>query len=116
MLKKVLPYVLSAIVFFLSLALMRPAPSRTVVVAAHDLPAGHVLVEADLKLQAMPQTSIAEDALTDVQAAIGQSLRLDRGAGDIIRSSNFGQMIPLEPNERAVAVKVTDTTGLAGLI
>ena len=26
MLKKVLPYVLSAIVFFLSLALMRPAP------------------------------------------------------------------------------------------
>ncbi len=116
MLKKVLPYVLAAIVFFLSLALMRPAPSKTVVVAAHDLSAGHVLTEADLKLQAMPQPSIANDSLTDIKAAVGQSLKLDRGSGDIIRSSNFGQMIPLQPNERAVAVKVSDTTGLAGLI
>ncbi len=116
MLKKVIPYVLAAIVFFLSLALMRPSPSKTVVVAAHDLPAGHVLVESDLKLQAMPQTAVASDALTELKAAVGQTLKLDRGAGDILRSSNFGQSLPLQPNERAVAVKVTDTTGLAGLI
>ncbi len=116
MLKKVLPYVAAVIVFFLAMALLRPAPSKTVVVAAHDLSAGHVLVESDLKLQAMPQTAVADDALIAIKAAVGQSLRLDRSTGDIIRNTNFGQMIPLQPNERAVAVKVTDTTGLAGLL
>ena len=116
MLKKVLPYVLAAIVFFLALALLRPAPSKTVVVAAHDLSAGHILSESDLALQAMPMNAVSNDALPDIKSAVGQSLRLDRSTGDIIRSSNFGQLIPLQPNERAVAVKVTDTTGLAGLL
>ncbi len=74
--------------------LLRPAPSKTVVVAAHDLNAGHVLVESDLTLQAMPQTAVADDALTDIKAAVGQSLRLDRSTGDIIRNSNFGQTDP----------------------
>jgi pilus assembly protein CpaB len=116
MLKKVLPYVLAAIVFFLALTLLRPAPSKTVVVAAHDLNAGHILVESDLSLQAMPMNAVSDDALTDIKSAEGQSLRLDRSTGDIIRSSNFGQLIPLQPDERAVAVKVSDTTGLAGLL
>ncbi len=116
MIKKVLPYVLAIVVFFAALVLLRPAPSKTVVVAAHDLSAGHTLVAGDLSLLAMPESAVASDALTDMKLAVGQTLKIDRGAGDILRTSNLGEMIALQPDERAVAVKVTDTTGLVGLL
>jgi len=116
MFKKALPYVLAVIVFIVALVLLRPAPSKTVVVAAQDLNAGHTLVESDLSLQAMPSNAIAADALTSISQAVGQTLKIDRGQGDIIRSSNLGQLITLQPDERAVAVKVTDATGLVGLL
>jgi pilus assembly protein CpaB len=116
MFKKIIPYVLAIIVFFAAMVLLRPAPSKTVVVAAHDLRAGHTLVDSDLTLQPMPASSVASDALKDTKQAVGQTLKLDRGQGDILRSSNLGELISLQPDERAVAVKVTDTTGLVGLL
>jgi pilus assembly protein CpaB len=116
MFKKIIPYVLAIIVFFAAMILLRPAPSKTVVVAAHDLRAGHTLVESDLTVQPMPASSVASDALTDTKQAVGQTLKLDRGQGDILRTSNLGELITLQPDERAVAVKVTDTTGLVGLL
>jgi len=116
MFKKVIPYVLAVIVFIAALVLLRPAPSKTVVVAAYDLRAGHTLVEGDLSLQAMPASAVASDALTDASLAVGQTLRIDRGQGDILRTSNLGELITLQPDERAVAVKITDATGLAGLL
>jgi pilus assembly protein CpaB len=116
MLKKVIPYVLAVIVFFAALVMLHPAASKTVVVAAHDLSAGHTLLATDLSLMAMPANSIASDALTDTKLAIGQTLKIDRGTGDILRTSNLGQMITLQPDERAVAVKITDSTGLIGLL
>jgi pilus assembly protein CpaB len=116
MFKKIIPYVLAIIVFFAAMVLLRPAPSKTVVVAAHDLRAGHTLVDSDLTIQAMPASAVASDALTDSKQAVGQTLKIDRGQGDILRSSNLGELITLQPDERAVAVKVTDTTGLVGLL
>ena len=116
MFKKIIPYVLAIIVFFAAMILLRPAPSKTVVVAAHDLRAGHTLVDSDLTIQPMPANSVASDALTDTKQAVGQTLKLDRGQGDILRTSNLGELITLQPDERAVAVKVTDTTGLVGLL
>jgi len=116
MFKKIIPYVLAIIVFFAAMLLLRPAPSKMVVVAAHDLRAGHTLVDGDLTVQAMPASSVASDALTESKQAVGQTLKLDRGQGDILRTSNLGELISLQPDERAVAVKVTDTTGLVGLL
>jgi pilus assembly protein CpaB len=116
MIKKVLPIILALVVFAAAFILLQPAPSKTVVVAAYDLNAGHILTEADLQLKAMPADAIAADAITKIADAVGQSLRLDRGAGDILRLSNFGQIVTLQPNERAVAVQVTDASGLAGLL
>ena len=116
MFKKVIPYVLAILVFFVALILLHPAPSKMVVVAAHDLPAGHTLVASDLSLVAMPASSVASDAMTDTKLAVGQALKIDRGQGDILRTSNLGQMMTLQPDERAVAVKVTDSTGLVGLL
>jgi pilus assembly protein CpaB len=116
MFKKVIPYVLAIFVFIIALILLWPAPSKMVVLAAHDLSAGHTLVAGDLYLQPMPASAVASDALTDTKLAVGQTLKIDRGQGDILRTSNLGEMITLQPDERAVAVKVTDETGLVGLL
>jgi len=114
--KKVFPLVIAAIVFVIALVLLRPAPSRMVVVAAFDLRAGHVLQEADLELMSVPDDVLAVDVLTDKAMLIGQPLRIDRGQGDVIRASQLGNLIAVEANERAIAVHVTDASGVAGLL
>ncbi len=116
MIKKVLPYVFAVIVFVLALVLLRPAPSKRVVVAAADLRAGHVLAVSDLVLRAFPADAVPADAVSDTTLLVGQSLRIDRGQGDVIRLSHLGEVVALQPNERAIAVKVTDASGLAGLL
>ena len=51
------------------------------------------------------------------QEFTGQTLRIFRGAGDVINPSHLGgEVIILAPDERAVAIHVTDAAGLAGLI
>ena len=114
--KKVFPLVIAAIVFVIALVLLRPAPSRMVVVAAFDLRAGHVLQETDLELMSVPDDVLAVDVLTEKSMLIGQPLRIDRGQGDVIRASQLGNLIAVEANERAIAVHVTDASGVAGLL
>ena len=114
--KKVFPIILAAIVFVVALVMLRPAPSRVVVVAATDLRAGHVLQDVDLTLMSVPEDVLAADIITDKAMLVGQPLRIDRGQGDVIRASQLGNLIKLEPNERAIAVKITDATGVAGLL
>ena len=114
--KKLFPIVIAAIVFLIAFAVLRPAPSQLVVVAAHDLKGGHVLAEQDIELKAVPAEILAEDVVTDAALVIGQPLRIDRGKGDVIRSSHIGNLITLQPNERAIAVKITDGNGVSGLL
>ena len=114
--KKAFPLVIAAIVFVIALVLLRPAPSRTVVTAAYDLRAGHVLQEEDLTLMSVPDDVLAVDVITDKAMLIGQPLRIDRGQGDVIRASQLGNLIAVEANERAIAVHVTDASGVAGLL
>jgi pilus assembly protein CpaB len=114
--KKAFPLVIAAIVFVIALVLLQPAPSRTVVTAAYDLRAGHVLQEADLTLMSVPDDVLAVDVITDKAMLIGQPLRIDRGQGDVIRASQLGNLIAVEKNERAIAVHVTDASGVAGLL
>jgi pilus assembly protein CpaB len=114
--KKAFPLVIAAIVFVIALVLLRPAPARMVVVAAYDLRAGHVLQEADLELMSVPDDVLAVDVVTDKAMLIGQPLRIDRGQGDVIRASQLGNLIAVEANERAIAVHVTDASGVAGLL
>lgn len=116
MFKRAFPIVLALIVFLIAFILLRPAPSRLVVVAAYDLRAGHVLSDQDVTLRSIPSDGLPTDVITDKTTVIGQPLRIDRGQGDVIRSSQLGNLIELAPNERAVAVKITDPTGMAGLL
>jgi pilus assembly protein CpaB len=114
--KKIFPIILAAIIFVIAFVLLRPAPSREVVVAATDLRAGHVLTDADLTLMSVPDSALAPDVIADKTMLIGQPLRIDRGQGDVIRASQIGNLIKLQANERAIAVHVTDATGVAGLL
>jgi pilus assembly protein CpaB len=116
MFKKIIPVILAILVFVVAFVLLQPAPSTSVVVAAHDLRAGHVLTESDVELRALPADAISPDTATDITAVIGQSLRIDRGTGDVIRSTQLGELITLQPDERALAINISDTTGIAGLL
>jgi len=83
--------------------------------AAADLKAGYVITDQDIVLQAMPTNIVPPDALLALEDAAGQPLRIDRGQGDILRASQLGaSAAQLEPNERAIALKVTDATGVGG--
>jgi pilus assembly protein CpaB len=116
MFKKIIPVILAILVFVVAFVLLQPAPSTSVVVAAHDLRAGHVLTESDVELRALPADTISPDAATDIAGVVGQSLRIDRGTGDVIRSTQLGDLITLQPDERALAINISDTTGIAGLL
>jgi len=118
--KKVLPIIL----ILLALALLwawyttRPAASaQAVIVAAVDLPAGHMLQEEDLVAKEMLPGAIPEGAFASVDALLGKQLHIDRTSGDVLTSAHLGEpSLPLAPNERAVGVQVSDSGGLAGVL
>lgn len=115
--KKFVPIVLAIVVFGVALALNQPEAQVAVVVAAGDLPEGRVLSEADLTVKEMPKSLAPDGAFSDVQRLVGQRLRVARSAGDPILPSHLGgEVLELQPNERAVALSVTASQGLAGLL
>lgn len=118
MIKKYLPYLLAVLVFFVALAMLRPPEQTQVAVAAVDLPAGHILTEGDLVMKGVPADLLPpEGAITDPAVAVGQALRIDRSAGDLILTAHLGEKpVTLQPDERAVAIQVSDSAGLAGII
>ena len=114
--KKILLIVGMVIIFLVAASLLRPAPSANVVVAAADMKVGHVIADQDIQLQAMPTNIVPPDAILGAADAVGQPLRIDRGQGDILRLSQLGSVAKLGPDERAIAVKITDASGLGGLL
>ena len=116
MTKKLFPILAAVAVFIFAFVLLQPAPSTEVAVAAYDLPAGRVLTSEDILLRALPADAVPPDVITDPASIIGQSIRIDRGQGDVLRESQLGEVIQLQANERAIAVQITDPSGLAGLL
>jgi Flp pilus assembly protein CpaB len=114
--RKWIPIAAAAAVFLFSLALLRPEPSRRVVVAAADLPAGWTIRESDVEIREVPQRLAPPDALSDLPAAAGKTLQVARARGDILRAAHLGAPIALSPDERAIGVKVSDASGLAGTL
>jgi pilus assembly protein CpaB len=115
--KKLLPILIACPVFMLSLILLRPEATTPVVVAAVDLPEGHTLIPSDLAVSKVPKSQVPKEAFSDPAQVTGQTLCVFRGSGDVIHPSQLGgEVISLAPNERAIAIHVTDAAGLAGLI
>lgn len=115
--KKFLPVILAIVVFAIALVLNQPESQVAVVVAAADLPEGRVLSEADLTVRQLPKSLAPEGAIGDAQSLVGQRLRVERSAGDPILPAHLGgDVLVLQPNERAVALSVSASQGLAGLL
>ena len=120
--KKAIPFIAAGILFLIGLALASglalAGKTQKVVVAAHDLPAGHTLMDGDLTVAKV--SNAPEGAYTDPAAAVGQTLAVPRMAGDVITANTLGGLPDiaqqLAPNERAVAVKVSLSSGIAGLL
>jgi Flp pilus assembly protein CpaB len=114
--KKIFPILLAAVLFFVAYAVLLPEPSKQVVTATRDLKAGHVLVEGDIEVRAVPAETLPIDAIADATLVLGQALRIDRGQGDVIRASQLGTLLNLAPNERGVSVYINDASGVSGVL
>lgn len=114
--KKLFPILIAAVVFLVAFVILRPAPSRMVAVAARDIKAGHVIAEEDIELKPVPAELLPKDVITDEAIVLGQPLRIDRGKGDVIRTSHIGNLVTLQANERAISVRITDGNGVSGLL
>lgn len=115
--KRILPLFLAVIIFAVALVLMRPEPTVSIVTAARDLPIGYQIAAADLQVRQIPKSMAPSGAFNDPAAAIGGTLRIPRAAGDVLFPANLGgEQLVLAPDERAVAIKVDDSAGLAGML
>lgn len=118
--KKLFPVLLSLIAFIvvlmILLTVLKPPSTRTVVVAARSIAAGHILTAEDLTTAPMPADLVPLDAASDPAVITGQTVSIDRSRGDMILASHFGAVVRLQPDERAIAVTVSDASGLAGLL
>ena len=115
--KRFLPLLIGAAVFFFALVMLQPEDTTSVVVATANLPAGHTITESDLTLQEYPKSMAPEGAFLETAPLVGQTLRVERRAGDVLYPENLGgEAIILAPDERAIAIHVTDSGGLAGLL
>ncbi len=115
--KKLIPIVLAAAAFIVVLLVLSPTPEEDVLVAAFNLPMGHVVQSSDYYLAAFPQDMIPDDAIRSSDQVVGKTLVVGRSEGDILRLSNIGdEPMAMAANERAVAITVNNASGLAGLL
>ncbi len=119
--KKAIPYVVAVLLFVIGLVLASPGAKTKIVVAARSLPAGYTLQAGDVETVEISQEQASQKgAYSDPKEVVGKVLRVPRVAGDPITAGVLGGVpdlsARLKPNERLVAVKVSLSSGLAGLL
>ena len=115
--KKLFPLLIAALVFAAALFLLRPEATAPIITAGRDLPQGHLVGDGDLILVQYPLSLAPKGAFSDPAAVAGQMLSMPRSTGDVLYPANLGgERLVLNPGERAVALEVTDSAGLAGLL
>ena len=115
--KKLFPIFIALLVFVGALLFLQPEKTIALVVATRELPAGRTLTAEDLTFKNYPLQEAPEGAYTATEALMGETLRTPRFAGDLLYPAHLGgEALPLAPNERALAIKITDAGGLAGLL
>jgi pilus assembly protein CpaB len=102
-----------------------------VLVAAKDLPAGHIITVSDLRWQSWPDKSVPQQYVvkkvagtTDIPPNyVGTVVRRAIVSSGPITSDNLIKLgdrgflaAVLKPGHRAIAVRIDETTGVAGLI
>jgi pilus assembly protein CpaB len=102
-----------------------------VLVAAKDLPAGHITTVSDLRWQSWPDKSVPQQYVVKKEAIgsdipaiyVGTVVRRAIAASGPITSDNLIKLgdrgflaAVLKPGHRAIAVRIDETTGVAGLV
>lgn len=93
-----------------------------VVVAARTIGVGARLTAEDLTVKQVRSADALPNALKSVDEAVGQVISVQRLAGDQVTSDMLGSQAlsaiasGLAPDHRAVAVKVSRSAGLAGIV
>ena len=115
--KRLLPLLMAGIVFVIALVLIQPESTVALVIASRDLPAGHQITAGDLASREFPKSLAPTGAYEDPTPLVGQVLSIARSSGDIIYPANLGgEKLVLNSDERALAIEVSDSAGLAGLL
>ena len=99
------------------------AQSVKIIVAREDIPFAVKIGESQLKLADWPKNNLPKSYLTDVKAAINKVTTRVIVAGEFVNNSNIREHLggsPLsaliEPNMRAVTVRVNDVVGVSAFI
>jgi pilus assembly protein CpaB len=94
-----------------------------VLVAAQDLPEGHVITADDARVVAQPASAVPNDAYRAVDSVVGRVTRIPVFRGEAMlpgrlapKGAGAGLEVKIAPGKRAMAVKIDEVAGLAGLI
>jgi pilus assembly protein CpaB len=110
--------------FFYANAIAPKKEQRTTVMAAvHDLAIGQLVRKTDLKRIAVLPRDLPKGAVYVEKDAVGRAVLFPIGANAPIVGSSLSQLTgadgisaTIEPGYRAVAVSITDVSGVAGLV
>lgn len=94
-----------------------------VLVATADFPEGHRLAAADVELRDMPISAVPADVFTSIDSVVGRVTRVPVFRGETMvlgrvapAGAGTGLEVRIAPGKRAMAVRIDDVAGLAGLV
>lgn len=100
----------------------RPS-TRTVLVASASFPEGHRLSAGDVEPREMPVAAVPADVFTSIDSIVGRVTRVPVFRGETMvlgrlapSGSGAGLEVRITPGKRAMAVRIDDVAGLAGLV
>ena len=119
----VLVTLVAALAGILTLVYLRSLRADTpVVVAAQPIAVGARLAAGDLQIKLVRRGDALPNALSRIEDAVGQVISTQRLPGDQVTADMLGNQAisaiaaGLAPDHRAVAVRVTRSSGLAGIL
>lgn len=96
---------------------------ENVVVAAVEIPFGQMVEPQHVKVVAMPKGTAPDDAFDSVEKVTGRIATFTLLQGDILRTARLAEHLGgstlaslIEPNKRAISVRVDDVVGVAGFL
>jgi pilus assembly protein CpaB len=113
------------LVWFLYAKTVAPQTEKQVrvVVATHDMPLGTLLRQSDIKLINYPERYVPKGVVLDPKEAVSRVLLVPVNNNEPVLLSKIsaptnveGMASTIEPGFRAVAVQITDATGVAGMV
>lgn len=97
--------------------------TKSVVVAAKDVPEGAALDATALTLASWPEQAVPPGAFSSMDSAVGRVVRMNVFAGEPIVPGRLapagtgpGLELKIPPGQRAMAVRINDVAGISGLI